>query len=121
MGKPISHVNLVTILIAAIALIVGLGYLRFQPIYADDADTIVENRLQAAVDAGKLTQDQVDQRLDAFNNGLMQKNGNHGKPRISAADLEAKLQAAVDAGKLTQDQVDIIREQLSQMDKTQAV
>jgi FtsZ-binding cell division protein ZapB len=51
----------------------------------------------------------------------MQKNGNHGKPRISAADLEAKLQAAVDAGKLTQDQVDIIREQLSQMDKTQAV
>ena len=64
----------------------------------------IEAKLQAAVDAGKLTQEQADAKLQAIADG---KTGKKKKmKRATVKRIEAKLQAAVDAGKLTQEQAD---------------
>ena len=64
----------------------------------------IEAKLQAAVDAGKLTQDQADAKLQAIGDGKTCTRKKMNRPTVKG--IEGKLQAAVDAGKLTQEQAD---------------
>ena len=66
-----------------------------------------ETKPSAAVENGKLTQEQADVKLKHFNN-LRSKMTKRfpGKHRLTPDDLSAKLADAVENGKLTQEQAD---------------
>jgi Skp family chaperone for outer membrane proteins len=66
-----------------------------------------ETKLSAAVENGKLTQEQADTKLEHFND-LHSKMTKRfpGKHRIAPEDISAKLADAVENGKLTQEQAD---------------
>ena len=67
----------------------------------------VEAKIQAAVDAGEITQEQADEKLEGWNKdqaeGLKAREDSR---RITLEDVEARLKAGVDAGGLTQEQAD---------------
>ena len=109
------------IISATMASAVGVNYaLAGSPAAADSATISadvtsttngltrkVEARLKAGVDAGVLTQEQADARLEAWKKdqaeGLKARKDSR---RITLEDVEARLKAGVDAGALTQEQAD---------------
>jgi predicted RNA-binding protein associated with RNAse of E/G family len=64
-------------------------------------DEYLREKLQTAVEAGKITQEQADERLEKMPGRIR-----YGKKYWSADDLREKLQTAVEAGEITQDQAD---------------
>ena len=64
-------------------------------------DGYLREKLQAAVEAGKITQEQADRKLDSISNRKAKR-----WKQWETESLREKLQAAVEAGKLTQEQVD---------------
>ena len=61
----------------------------------------LRERLQAAVEAGKITQEQADDKLE-----LMSNRKTNGWKHWDSDHLRERLQAAVEAGKITQEQAD---------------
>jgi len=68
----------------------------------------IEPKLQAAIDAGKLTQKEADAKREFITKTQNKKMG-HWKS-MASKNIEPKLQAAIDAGKLTQKEADTKRE-----------
>ncbi|GIS67942.1 MAG: hypothetical protein CM1200mP6_10100 [Anaerolineaceae bacterium] len=64
-------------------------------------DGYLREKLQAAVEAGKITQEQADRKLDSMANSKTKK-----WKQWDAESLREELQAAVEAGKITQEQAD---------------
>ena len=108
MGRIINRVNLAAIIIAIAALVVGLGYIISQPISAQGNQSGIEQRLQQAVESGKITQAAANERLKEATRMSRDRSTDRlaDNPKVTAADLEARLQAAVEAGKLTQTEAD---------------
>ena len=108
MGRTINRVNLAAIIIAIAALVIGLGYIISQPISAQGNQSGIEQRLQQAVESGKITQAAANERLKVASRMSRERSEDNldDKPKMTIADLEAKLQAAVEAGKLTQTEAD---------------
>ena len=79
---------------------------------SDSVSSHIEARLQAAVEAGKLTQEEADAKRDHFGEA---KNFHKGDIRRikGQKDIEARLQAAVEAGKLTQEEADAKRDEFT--------
>jgi polyhydroxyalkanoate synthesis regulator phasin len=79
----------------------------------DVAKDRINTRLDAAVEAGKLTSDEADEIRERI-----AENGTHfGKGHWKLRSLEAmgaRLDAAVEAGKLTSDEADEIRERIAE-------
>jgi len=63
----------------------------------------LQKKLQAAVEAGKMSQEEADKKLLDFRKGLGAEKKN---PRALYAGMERRLQAAVEAGKMTQAEAD---------------
>ena len=86
---------------------------RFSRLRQPDKE-MVQARLKAGVDAGTITQEQADQRLnewtarlkDAKTWGGKKARGKHFGAKITAEGLEKKLKALVDAGEITQQEAD---------------
>ena len=67
----------------------------------------VEARLKAGVDAGVLTQEQADARLEGWKKDQAEGLKAREDPgRWTAEDVKARIQAAVESGKITQEQAD---------------
>jgi predicted RNA-binding protein associated with RNAse of E/G family len=64
-------------------------------------DEYLREKLQTAVEAGKITQEKADEKLEK-----MQGRIRYGKKYWSGNDLPEKLQSAVEAGKITQEKAD---------------
>ena len=64
-------------------------------------DGYLREKLQAAVEEGKITQEQADRKLDSMSNRKAKR-----WKQWDTESLREKLQAAVEAGKITQEQVD---------------
>ena len=64
-------------------------------------DGYLREKLQAAVEAGKITQEQADRKLDSMSNRKAKR-----WKQWDTESLREKLQAAVEAGRITQEQVD---------------
>ena len=78
----------------------------------------LEAKLQAAVEAGKLTQDEAEQKLESFStkkDGVCEK-GTLGE-RSHSRDTDARIKRGLESGALTQDQANAMREKLSQLSK----
>jgi polyhydroxyalkanoate synthesis regulator phasin len=73
-------------------------------------DGYLHEKLQAAVEAGKITQEQADRKLDSMANRKTKK-----WKQWDAESLREKLQAAVEAGKITQEQADEKLEKIHSM------
>ena len=108
MGRTINRVNLAAIIIAIAALVVGLGYIISQPISAQGNQSGIEQRLQQAVESGKITQAAANERLKVASRMSRERSEDNldDNPKVTTADLRTRLQAAVDAGKLTQTEAD---------------
>jgi len=92
------------ILLSAVSLFSITGFVLPAEGNANSFSEKVGAKLQAAVAAGKLTQEQADAKLEAIGEGKHGKKRGMRKP--TAEEVGAKLQAAVAAGKLTQEQAD---------------
>ena len=64
-------------------------------------DGYLREKLQAAVEVGKITQGQADRKLDSMSNRKAKR-----WKQWDTESLREKLQAGVEAGKITQEQVD---------------
>ena len=64
-------------------------------------DGYLHEKLQAAVEAGKITQEQADWKLDSMSNRKAKK-----WKQWDTESIREKLQAAVEAGMITQEQAD---------------
>jgi len=90
------------ILIALFAAVVVLSVASVA--FGADADDV--DAIQAAVDAGKMTQEEADKKRASWAEGGkgFEKKG-HWKP-MNPEEKETAIQAAVDAGKITREEAD---------------
>ena len=68
--------------------------------------TAYEAKLAAMVEQGKLTQEQADEKLEAFQSELSGTSSPEKKTALTYEALEEKLAAMVERGELTQEQAD---------------
>ena len=66
----------------------------------------IEARIQAAVDEGKITQEEADKKREHIAEGGKRFGKGNGLNRLSSEEIEARIQAAVDEGKITQEEAD---------------
>ena len=92
------------ILLSAVSLFSITGFVFAAGESSNSFSEKIGARLQAAVEAGKLTQQQADAKLKTIGEGKHGKKRGLRKP--TAEKIGARLQAAVEAGKLTREQAD---------------
>ena len=68
----------------------------------------IKDKIQAAVEDGKLTQEEADQKLLHMKERSKKEHlgGKHHKPPLDMDKIKDKIQAAVEDGKLTQEEAD---------------
>ena len=81
----------------------------------------LEAKLQAAVEAGKLTQTEAVEQLEAFsNNGEKHCDKGQRSKLSDQKDVDARIQRGVENGFLSQDQADAMKLKVFQDSKKQA-
>lgn len=113
----ISTLALVLLVVAAVVLSINLTSSS-----DNNSKTIkgIEQRLDAAVKSGRITQEEAQARQRQLT-GDRSRNGVDRKPAISPKDIDARLNtaekrlnAAVESGKLTQEEADAKREEFTE-------
>jgi len=75
--------------------------------YEKPTESEIKQRLDSAVESGKLTQEEADEKLQAILSGEMKKKrpGMFGK-KPTESEIKQRLDSAVESGKLTQEEAD---------------
>ena len=102
-------VTLVSFSLVSLFLITGVVLAGEEPKY--ETGKSIEAQLRAAVDAGKITQEQADAKRKAIADGKVWKS--KGLRNKTGKSMEAQLRAEVDAGKITQEQADAKRKAIA--------
>jgi hypothetical protein len=98
--------------VALILSVLALPITGFAVVLASQPNQDIATKIQAAVDAGEITQEEADAKHLEIRERLAEggkrvaKRGH--RKRITPEDIAAKIQAAVDAGEITQKDIPVL-------------